>query len=233
MTDDVHTLSGAYALDALSDREAADFREHLRGCQACRDEVRELRDAAARMAQAEAVAPPPTLRARVLTAAERTPQQPPPVAVVRHVPRRRRWLAAAAAAVIVVGGGIVGVNALTGDDDPALDAQVAEVFEADDARTATVSTENGGKLTVGVAPGNGEMAVDARELPELDDEHAYQLWTLQDGQATSAGVLPPDATGAAMPLPEGQTQVALTIEPAAGSEQPTTEPIVTVDPTEV
>ena len=45
MTTDVHTLSGAYALDALSDQEAADFREHLRGCQACRDEVRELRAA--------------------------------------------------------------------------------------------------------------------------------------------------------------------------------------------
>ncbi len=36
-----------------------------------------------------------------------------------------------------------------------------------------------------------------------------------------------------MEMPEAGTQVAITVEPAGGSEQPTTEPIVQVDPGEV
>ena len=107
------------------------------------------------------------------------------------------------------------------------------MFEAEDARTLTVSTENGGKLRVGVSPDAGEMAVDARDLPELDSGHAYQLWTVHDGQATNAAVLAPGATGAAMALPEGETQVAVTIEPSGGSDQPTTDPIAVVDPASI
>ncbi len=70
MSTDLHTLSGAYAVDALSDEEARRFDTHLEDCQACRDEVRELQEAAARMGASEAVAPPPALRARVLAAAD-------------------------------------------------------------------------------------------------------------------------------------------------------------------
>ncbi|NUR09976.1 MAG: zf-HC2 domain-containing protein, partial [Nocardioidaceae bacterium] len=69
MTIDLHTLSGAYVLDALSAEEAEEFRLHLEGCAACRDEVRELRQAAAEMGASEALAPPAALRARVLAAA--------------------------------------------------------------------------------------------------------------------------------------------------------------------
>ena len=40
MTIDLHTLSGAYALDALSAEEAEEFSRHLAQCEACREEVR-------------------------------------------------------------------------------------------------------------------------------------------------------------------------------------------------
>lgn len=250
---DVHTLSGAYALDALSPEERATFREHLTACQACRDEVLELRHAAARMGAAQWSVPPPGLRARVLEAAARTPQAPP-AAPVPSAPaaqttaaepardrvgaeeqRRRRWpaLLAAAAAVVALGiGGVVGLGVLQ-PDEAELAAPAQSVFGAEDARTATVETVNGGRLTVGISEDRGEMAVDARELPELDSEHVYQLWTVGDGETVSAAVLPADATGAAMGLPAEDTSVAVTIEPAGGSEQPTTEPIATVDPATV
>ncbi len=65
------------------------------------------------------------------------------------------------------------------------------------------------------------MAVDARELPDLDRQHVYQLWTVHDGSMVSAAVLTDGTTGAAMGLPAADTQVAVTIEPAGGSEQPT------------
>jgi anti-sigma-K factor RskA len=246
---DVHTLSGAYALDALSPEERETFREHLAACQACRDEVFELRQAAARMGAVQWAVPPPALRARVLEAAGRTPQLPPPAATGPAVPGgsapsgtaessapepRRRWpgLLAAAAAVVALGlGGAIGFGALDSDEpEPELVAAADRVFGAGDARTATVETANGGKLTVGISQQRNEMAVDARGLPELDREHVYQLWTVHEDTMVSAAVLTDDTTGAAMGLPEEDTQVAVTIEPAGGSEEPTTEPIATVDP---
>jgi anti-sigma-K factor RskA len=250
MNVDVHTLSGAYALDALSHEERETFREHLAACQACRDEVRELRQAAARMGAAQWSVPPPALRARVLEAAGRTPQLPPsattappatsppaasiPPAQERH---RRRWpaLLAAAAAVVALGiGGALGFGALDSDDpDVELAAPAETVFGADDVRTATVDTANGGKLTVGISQARNEMAVDARELPDLDRDHVYQLWTVHEDSMVSAAILTDDTTGAAMGLPAEDTQVAVTIEPAGGSERPTTDPIATVDPESV
>ncbi|WP_103337818.1 zf-HC2 domain-containing protein [Amycolatopsis sp. CA-126428] len=41
-TADLHTLTGAYAVNALSDLERAQFDRHLNECDACRLEVREL-----------------------------------------------------------------------------------------------------------------------------------------------------------------------------------------------
>ena len=77
MSTDLHTLSGAYAVDALSPEEAEEFRKHLDGCPACREEVRELREAAARMGASEAVTPPAHLKANIMLAADRLPQLPP------------------------------------------------------------------------------------------------------------------------------------------------------------
>jgi anti-sigma-K factor RskA len=93
-----------------------------------------------------------------------------------------------------------------------------------------VRTANGGKLTVGVSPSRNEMAVDARDLPELDDERVYQLWAVHGEEVVSVGVLHDTDEGAAMGMPEEDTRVAVTVEPDGGSEQPTTTPIVEVDP---
>lgn len=260
MNVDVHTLSGAYALDALSVEERETFREHLAACQACRDEVRELRDAAVQMGSAQWSVPPPALRTSILEAAARTPQQPPVASVGGNGgsdgsggsggsdggegwsgrgrgrgPQRRRWpalLGAAAAAVTLVAGGVAVVSSLD-DDSGDLTAAPSRVFEADDVRRATVETGNGGSLTVGISESRNEMAVDARGLPELDRQHVYQLWTVHDDSMVSAAILTDGTTGAAMGLPAADTRVALTIEPAGGSEQPTSEPIVEVDPAQV
>jgi len=73
MSTDVHTLSGAYALDALSEEEATDFCTHIDVCPACCQEVSELRDAAARMVASESLTPPESIKARVLAAADKMP----------------------------------------------------------------------------------------------------------------------------------------------------------------
>ncbi|GGS93054.1 hypothetical protein GCM10010176_041170 [Nonomuraea spiralis] len=81
MDDDLHPLSGAYAVHALPYGEWMLFERHLRGCEGCAAEVRRLRETAARLAEAVAEAPPPALRPRLLTTATRhrppAPAQPP------------------------------------------------------------------------------------------------------------------------------------------------------------
>ena len=47
-----HTLAGAYALDAIDGPDRARFERHLARCLACAAELRELREAAARLAAA-------------------------------------------------------------------------------------------------------------------------------------------------------------------------------------
>ena len=45
---DLHTLAGAYVLDAVTAGERAAFAGHLAGCEQCRQEIREFRAATAR-----------------------------------------------------------------------------------------------------------------------------------------------------------------------------------------
>lgn len=235
MSTDLHTLSGAYAVNALSAGEAEAFRSHLEGCAVCRQEVRELRDAAARMGAAQAVSAPPRLKARVLAAADNTPQLPPRVTPIDIARRRRlgpKVLGAAAAAVVLVLGAIVGIGQLRGDDEPALAAGVSQVFEAPDAHSLEVETSHG-PLRVATSQSVGEMAVDTRNLVPLGEGQVYQVWTVVEGEPLPVVVLEKPDEGAHMGMPDPGTEVAITVEPAGGSEKPTTDPIVQVDPATV
>ncbi len=235
MSNDLHTLSGAYAVDALSPEEAEAFREHLDACPACRDEVRELQEAAALMGASEATAAPAHLKAKVLHAADRMPQLPPKT---RHIStaRSKRWtpriVAAAAAVVMTVAAGI-GISQMQQEPDSVIAASVAQVFDAPDAHKATMETSNGGKISVATSPSLNKMAVDTHELPDLEPGQIYQLWAVADGTPASAGLLDDPDAGAAMEMPAQGIEVAITIEPSGGSERPTTEPIMSVVPSEV
>lgn len=234
MSTDLHTLSGAYALDALSAEEAAAFESHVKDCPACQVEIAELRSAAARMGESEAAVPPASLKARVLAAADQVPQQPPKVTSLDAV-RRRGWLpklAVAAAAAVIVAGGAIGISQLAGDDDAPLATGVTQVFSAPDAHTAEVTTDRG-VVRVATSTGRNEMAVDATGLDELGAKQVYKVWSIAGGQPSLVVVLDGEVKGASMPLPAPGTQVAITVEPDNDSDQPTTDPIVAVDPATV
>lgn len=65
------------------------------------------------------------------------------------------------------------------------------------------------------------------ELPEIDDNQVYQLWLQAGGTMVSAGVFPPSIQGGFHTFHAemvGYDAVAITIEPAGGSETPTTQP---------
>lgn len=56
---DSHTLTAAYALNALDPGEHEQFTDHLSRCEECRQEVAEFQATASRLAAAVAVPPPP------------------------------------------------------------------------------------------------------------------------------------------------------------------------------
>jgi anti-sigma factor RsiW len=76
MADD-HLLVGAYALGALDRAEALAFEDHLTHCPACRTEVAELTETAARMAVAVPAPVSQALFDRVMEQVRVTPQVPP------------------------------------------------------------------------------------------------------------------------------------------------------------
>ena len=121
LADDLHVLTGSYALDALPDPERAEFERHLQHCPSCDAEVRGLRETAARLAMAQALPPPPGMEQRVLAATYRTRQLPPlpgehhhPSQVSRLFDRRRapmvRRMAACAAAASVAAAVALGLT---------------------------------------------------------------------------------------------------------------------------
>ena len=244
MSDDLHSLSGAYVLDALSDRERADFEVHLGRCETCRDEVDSLRAVTPLLAETVAVTPPPALRADIMAAIRTTRQDPPivdepavaePVATAPSegatvVPLRRRvsrqWAALAAAAALVVGGGVTWqvveqVTMSTSD----------KVLAASDAQSWQATTANGGTVRVVRSDEMGQAVLRVQGLADPGSGKAYQAW-LQDssGAMVPAGIM--TTTDGEMLL-EGDVDKAagdgLTTEPAAGSPQPTTDPVALIE----
>jgi len=76
----LHALVGAYFMDAVSAADRAAFERHLPDCEQCREDVRGLREATARLASAAAIRPRAGLRDQTLLAATRIRQLPPVLA---------------------------------------------------------------------------------------------------------------------------------------------------------
>lgn len=65
--EDEHALVGAYALNAVDERERAEFEVHLAACPLCSADVPAFREVLGRIAATASSAPPPDLVARALT----------------------------------------------------------------------------------------------------------------------------------------------------------------------
>ncbi|WP_062348883.1 anti-sigma factor [Herbidospora yilanensis] len=232
MNDEIHTLSGAYALNALPAGELGEFEGHLSRCEACAIEVRGLRETAARLGVAVAEAPPRALKSRVMAQIAEVRQEPPvieetPPEVV--VPLRRRpgrWALALAAvsAAAAVSIGVVAVNEIRSRD--ASIEEIQNLLAAPDAVVRKVGMAGGGSATVVASESRGKVMFTS-DLPALDPSRTYQLWTIGGEHIRPAGLV--DGGGirtATVDLPPGTDHFGVTVEPAGGSEQPTTEPVM-------
>ncbi len=229
---DLHTLTGAYATDALPPEERRQFVAHLEACPACADEVRELTATTARLGSAVAAPPPAELRDRVLGEIRRVRQQPPrttagtPGPGPADMPWSRRPMAMAAALLLVVSLGLAAF-AVTAYQRAQRAERVAAVATDPDRYTAERPAATGGTGTVVAAAGDAVFT--ARDLDELDADRSYQLWVIGERGTRSAGVLETRGDGTLQrfvtDVVAGDT-IGLTVEPRGGSSQPTTEPIL-------
>ncbi|MBB5851466.1 anti-sigma factor domain-containing protein [Amycolatopsis umgeniensis] len=235
---EMHTLTGAYAVDALSEMERAQFQRHLGECASCAQEVLELQMTATRLGAALAEDPPPELKRRVLAEAMATRQQPPKTRFetgerVKDRRRAPRWAIGAAAAAIVglagtaVFGGIAYDNhtQLTAANERAAQyadryAPVADVLSAADLRTGHAETSAGGGGTVMMSRAKDRLVFMAAQLPKNDPGRTYQAWLMFPGTAPKpAGLIRGGQDGALLVAQglSGANGFALSVEQDGGS----------------
>jgi anti-sigma-K factor RskA len=238
---EIHTLAGAYALDALTELERAGFARHVAVCPACATEVAELTETAARLGAVTALTPPPGLRTRVLAEIAKT-RQATDRGPVRHAPgnavqRWRRWTAAAAAAAVVAVGGVGAMWAVEenrlGDvrrQAAADQTEISQVLNAQDVQLRTVAVNGGGRITVAVSPSHNEGVVAMSDMPAPPSDKAYQLWLIRGRTPTPAGIMAAGASGgtALVHSISGADQLGVTLELAGGAQLPSMAPIVGV-----
>ncbi|HTQ54831.1 MAG TPA: cupin domain-containing protein [Bryobacteraceae bacterium] len=82
-TDEIRERASLFAAGALPPGDAAEFREHMKGCIVCADEARTFHDMASLLPFAvTGPAPPPQLREKLLARIQE-PAPPPGISVVR------------------------------------------------------------------------------------------------------------------------------------------------------
>lgn len=229
MSQDLHTLSGAYALDALDPHDRARFEAHLDQCAECRQELRGFHLTALRLAEAESDTPPPALRARLMADIGTTAQERPVVTSLAQHSRLRRVVPRllVAASVLVAAGAVGGyvVERDRADDLRADTARISAVMVADDATMLDGEVRTGGTMRIVASPSHDAAVVMGSGLEELDSDHVYQVWAMHDGVPRSLGVL---GRGAGMVYAQdiaGSDAFAVTVEPTGGSPAPTTDPV--------
>lgn len=237
-----HELKDAYVLGALPEDERAGFEEYLASHPERQSEVEDLGGLAGMLAYAPPEHDPPSeLRARVMdvVASEagvpRAIRRQPSSGAGRYAGARN--LVLAAAAVLLVG--LISWNVLLQGEVSDLRGQVNEAeTQQEQAETPEPSAqtielegswaEQGTKAEVARIEGNRVILV-AENMPSVPEDRTLQVWVIHEGAPQPSGLFEPSgnmaATPVTHPLQEGDT-VAVTVEPAGGSDQPTTEPVL-------
>ncbi|GIM88274.1 anti-sigma factor [Paractinoplanes toevensis] len=224
MTADVHSLIGAYVLDAVDDIERAAFDRHLRECPACRLEVDELREASARLAEDAWSVPPPALRGSVMDAIAATRQvSPEPAAPKRQPPARLRLLSAAAAVVVAAGGAVYAVQELRVRAEHTRVESLETLLSAPDLTVHDEPVTGGGTVTVAVSRSRDAAVITLNAATAPGDGRVYQLWTIRAAKPVPEGTLTAGETTTRQ-IVDGigdATDVGVSIEPSGGSTTPT------------
>jgi anti-sigma-K factor RskA len=224
-SEQIHDLSAAYALDALESHERDEFELHLSTCEACRADVASFTQTAAALAYAAPpAAPPARLRGEIL----RRAAEDRPSAVVLPFRRRRTEVvlsagfafAAAAAIVLAIWAG--SLHSKVSQERSAVRAQEHAVAILGDPEASRRALKGAGGQLVVDRNGGGVLVI--QNLAAAPAGKTYEAWVIASGAPEPAGLF---SGGRVVVLtrPVGRgARVAITVEPAGGSKQPTQTP---------
>ncbi|HWF10106.1 MAG TPA: anti-sigma factor [Bryobacteraceae bacterium] len=212
----------SYALGIAGDPERAEIAAHLaRQCPNCVPGLASAMATVTAMSGAvKVVQPPRHLRRRVLAAIEPRPTRWSLGAVLP-------WAITAAMSIALLSIGLSGRRA----GDTARLEQALSILNDPATRDVTFGeTDRPSKGRVFVSPDKGVVFIGA-SLPRLDSGKTFELWVIPaKGNPVPAGLFQsePDATAVFVrPGPvENAAAIAVTVEPAGGSPQPTTTPFI-------
>jgi Anti-sigma-K factor rskA/Putative zinc-finger len=242
-----------YALNDLTGAERLALEAHLQECPSCRRELQALRgDLGLLGLSSSGPQPPARSKERLMRAIAAEPRGvslPAPVAS----PQRSWWWSLVPAFAAL---GLLLFAIVTWHGSAGLKDQIAELrnrnqdqtIELDranqelrlltspDAVHVSLNPQKSAKEPSGTAifsPANRRMMLMASNLPPVQQGKAYELWVIPaSGAPIAAGIFKPDEHGNAVvmdhPMPEGveAKAFAITIENEAGSDKPTSQPVL-------
>jgi anti-sigma-K factor RskA len=233
--EDIPSLFGAYALDALPEEDVAAVEEYLAAHPEAEQEVAMLKDAAATLPYSvDAATPDPQVRLRLmaqiyqeaLTEAEHKPAAPTPI---RPRPRGFLWPIAAAILLLFTVGFGAWAASLQHDlhqRDATVAAQqttVASAFSSSPVQSTTPGTSIHGEVITFGSPQTAVLTVS--DMPPLASGKVYQVWFIAGTTPTGAGTFSPNPDGSWSGLVHGNVNdsqgIAISIEPTGGSVAPT------------
>lgn len=227
--EEVEELAGAYALQALPAETLREVREHLESCSQ-HSEVAGLQAVASTLsAAAPEMEPPPGLKTRLMGAIR---QEAAPAA--EGVPHEmdgswlRRWLSPTVRPYVLAAVLAIAVAALASWN---VYLQTSD-GGGQDVTFVRALTDGGGAQGRIVYIQEEQLAViTVHGLAPLPTDQTYQVWAISGGTPTGIGLFNTSESGEAsaaiqFDLSEAEI-VAVTVEPAGGSPQPTTEPVLT------
>lgn len=230
-------LRDAYVLGALPDDERAAVEAYLALHPERQAEVDELVGVAGLLALApEEQEPPEGLRRRLLEVVESEAVSPEPSR--RQAPSWLGWLgdfrnvAMGAAALLVVG--LFSWNVLLQGDLQDLRGQVEEARTAERAPQTQEIEMNGTWAQQGVHAEVTTLRDDravlvVEDMPTMPENRTGQVWVIRDEKPEPSGLLAPAGDTAAAAITtslEDADAIAVTVEPAGGSQEPTTDPVL-------
>ena len=206
------------------------MERHIDGCPRCQECARWLQASVEMLPTAvEQLEPPPELRERLMQtvrAEAAVARAPHPPAVPARTRDHRGWLGrllavprpalALTAMLLVIGGGLVGYALGSGDGTDSTTVQAQVDPSISDARATLERDGDKGILRVSGLPQHRNRI--------------YEVWLARGEEVRPAGLFQVDRSGqGAAAIPTGlddADQVMVSLEPAAGSAQPTSDPLV-------
>ena len=244
-------LKDAYVLGALPEEERLSFEEYLVAHPERQAEIDELGAVAGLLAfSPQEQEPSPELRSRVMEMVDAEAQ---PRRVARRSVSARigdylsvRSLALGAAALLVIGllswnvllqGQVEDLQGRVQDAQGQVQDLQAQVQDARDRQqirqSPTIELEGSwadqGANAEVVSINENQVILVARNMPSVPEDRTCQIWVISEDVPKPSGLFQPDGNMTATPITNSITKadvIAVTVEPAGGSEQPTSDPVL-------